>query len=244
MDSKLYLRVVETDGSKLIEAVQGNLDTDIAFLDDWSVRDLAAHTGAVWSMAAANVAAATTEPTRPGAEAQAPDGDAITDWLGERLSTLLDTLNSADTAAIAWSFTGVETAGWWIRRMAHENAVHRWDAQAATGTPEPIDSDLGADAVDEYAEVSLRHSSRLPNRSYPAGTLHLHRTDGEGEWMFARGASEDEVLVTHEHGKGDAAVRASGSDLALWVRNRPVPADRLEIFGDPDVAAAWQTVSP
>jgi uncharacterized protein (TIGR03083 family) len=143
---------------------------------------------------------------------------------------------------VAATFVGVRTAGWWRRRILHETLVHLWDAQAATGTPDPIDGDLATDGIDEYTEVSLRHSRRRPNRVYPAETLHLHRTDGPGEWMFARGATEHEVVVTHEHGKGDAAVRGSGEQLLLWIWGRPVTD--LEFFGDAEVAEAWHRLAP
>ncbi len=71
--------------------------------------------------------------------------------------------------------------------------------------------------------------------------MHLHRTDGDGEWMFA-GDGEGGVTVTHEHGKGDAAVRGTAANLLLWIWGRP--ADGLECFGDAEVAARWQAVAP
>jgi hypothetical protein len=126
--------------------------------------------------------------------------------------------------------------------MVSETAVHRWDAESAlSATPAPIDSDIAADAIDEYAEVSLRNSSSRPNRVYPEQTLHLHRSDGPGEWMFATDKTGG-VVVTNEHGKGDAAVRGPASALLLWVWGRSV--DDVEIFGDTEVAAAWQSLSP
>ena len=105
-----------------------------------------------------------------------------------------------------------------------------------------IDGDLATDGIDEYTEVSLRVSGRRPNRTYPAESLHLHRTDGDGEWMFVRGATEHDVVVTQEHGKGDAAVRGPGAQLLLWIWGRP--ATDLEFFGDAGVAEAWRSLAP
>jgi hypothetical protein len=54
--------------------------------------------------------------------------------------------------------------------------------------------------------------------------------------------SNGELRVTHEHGKGDAAVRGPASELLLWVWGRPT--HDLQIFGDEAVAAAWRALAP
>lgn len=242
MDKTNYLQVIELESERFIEAVAGTLDRTITHCDDWPVRELAAHMGFVWTIAATNVAAATDTPTRPGPEATAPDGDAIVDWLRDRRDALLTTLAGAEAGDPAWGFAGDLTAGFWQRRMAHETTVHRWDAQHGTGTGvDPIASDVARDGIDEYTVVGLRHSSSKPTRDYPTESLHLHRTDGDGEWMFV-GDGDGGVTVTHEHAKGDAAVRGTAADLLLWIWGRP--AGDLELFGDPEVAARWQAVAP
>jgi hypothetical protein len=50
------------------------------------------------------------------------------------------------------------------------------------------------------------------------------------------------VAVTHEHGKGDAAIRGPASALVLWLWGRPTPG--VEIFGDQAVAEAWRSLAP
>lgn len=224
-------------------AIDGNLDVPIPFLGEWTVRDLTIHLGRVFGMASTAVQESSEEFGGIDHLASPPDGDAVLGWFDDRSATVQQTLRTADPDGLAWTFAGVKTAAFWIRRQAHETMVHRWDAEAAVGDTSPIDHALAVDAIDEYAEVSLRFSSSRPDRTFPEGSLHLHATDGPGEWMFDT-AADGSVLVTQEHGKGDAAVRGSAGDLAIWIRNRPVDASRLEIFGDADVAAAWQAVSP
>lgn len=244
MNPDQHLAAVTTDSQAAATVAASIIDADIAFLDGWTVRELVAHLGAVYAMAAANVEAATTDPTAPGPEAEAPD-DGLLDWFGERRTRLLTALAEADPAAPCWTFPGVGSADWWRRRMTHETAIHLWDLRATADSPEgaePPDGDQGADGVAEYVEVSLRFSASRPNRVYPDRSLHLHRTDGPGEWMFTRGATETEVSVTEEHGKGDAAVRGHGGSLLLWVWGRPVSG--IELFGDAEVAAEWQGLAP
>lgn len=195
-------------------------------------------------MVIANIDNANDSPVRPGDEASAPAGDAINDWFAERRTTLLAALSQAQADAPAWTFTGMQTAGWWMRRMASETAVHRWDGESALSPiaeVAPIDSDLATDAVDEYLAVSLRFSSSRPDRVYPAESLHLHRSDGPGEWMLASDGNGG-LSVTHEHGKGDAAVRGPASELALWVWGRPT--HDIAIFGNELVATTWQSLAP
>jgi uncharacterized protein (TIGR03083 family) len=238
-----YLDAIERESDRFITAVDGSLDQTVAHCDDWLVAELAAHVGFVWTVATTNVASATDTPTKPGPEATAPeDQGALVDWLRERRSTMIETLAAADPADPAWGFAGDLTAGFWQRRMAHETTVHRFDAECGAGLEiSPIPSDLARDGIDEYTVVGLRFSSSKPTRDYPTESLHLHRTDGEGEWMFL-GDGEGGVTVTMEHGKGAAAIRGPAANLLLWIWGRPV--DDVEVFGDPDVAARWQAVAP
>ena len=101
--------------------------------------------------------------------------------------------------------------------MAVETALHRVDAESAAGDVTPIDTDLAVDAIDELFEVVLTYSGTgdLPRTG---ATIHLHATDadlaevdGAGEWLITVGA--EGVSVTHEHAKGDVAVRGPVSDL-------------------------------
>ncbi len=127
------------------------------------------------------------------------------------------------------------------RRMAHETAIHRWDAQSAIGDPAGFNGDFAADGVDEMFDVLIPMMQERQGVARPEGSLHLHRTDGEGEWMCR--IEDDRLCVKREHGRADAAVRGTAEQLilALWER---IELDELEVFGDREVAEAWMAVSP
>jgi uncharacterized protein (TIGR03083 family) len=238
-----HLDHIAAESAHFASATAGALEQKISHLTDWTVRDLVAHLGGVYSFVTANVADPSDERRRPGDEANAPAGDAINDWFTERRTTLLATLSSADPDLPTWTLAGLKTADWWKRRMAAETCVHRWDAEAGIkgiDAAAPIDDELATDAVNEYLEVFLR-SSRRDDRVYPAESLHLHRSDGPGEWMLASDGKGG-VAVTHEHGKGDAAVRGPASALLLWLWGRRTT--EVEVFGDQAVAQAWQSLAP
>ncbi len=242
MDATTALQATRDLSAQFAEVSMAHLDAPIDHLDGWTVRDLVAHLGGVYVYATVNAQAASTEPTRPGPEARAPEGDAIAGWFADRTNTLVATLESVPLDQQSWTHAGMQRAGWWRRRMAHETAVHLWDAQAAAGSAQPIDGDFAADGIDEFFEVSRDVNAAQSRHTYPAESLHLHRSDGPGEWMIQRGASETDLAVTHEHGKGDAAVRGPASELLLWIWGRPV--SDIEIFGDESVAAAWRSLAP
>jgi uncharacterized protein (TIGR03083 family) len=221
---------VRRETAALAAAVGHAPDALVASCPGWTVTDLGAHLGMVQRWAAEIVRSATSEPIGWSAERwPSPPAPAMPDWLLEGGDALVQVLDSCDPDAPVWTFAGMRTNAFWSRRQAHEVSVHRWDGQmAASRAPSPIDSDLAADGIDEAATVFL---PRRRGRSKVAGqgeTLHLHRTDGPGEWLMTFTA--DGLTTTSEHAKGDAAVRASASSLLLWVWGRPV--DDIEVFGD------------
>ena len=244
MTPQEHLDHIAAESANFASATAGALGQKVDHLGDWSIRDLVAHLGGVYSFVTANVVDPSDKRRPPGDDANAPEGDAISDWFAERRTTLLTTLSSADPGQPMWTFAGMKTVDWWKRRMAAETCVHRWDAEAGINgmdPVDPIDSDLATDGVDEYLDVSLRFSSNRPDRRYPVESLHLHRSDGPGEWMLVSDGKGG-VAVTHEHGKGDAAVRGPASALLLWIWGRQTT--EVEVFGDQDVAQTWQSLAP
>jgi hypothetical protein len=146
-------------------------------------------------------------------------------------------LNVAEPDSNCWTFGLPRTRLFWFRRQALETAVHAWDGRGAVGHPEPIDPELACDGIDEFLAVMLpRQLQRHPN-SWTGQSLHLHRADGNGEWMVRLGPGTT-VSAQPTHDKGDVALRGSASSLYLWCVNR-LPSADLEVFGDRTVADRW-----
>jgi len=243
MTPEQYLEHLEADSARFARFAEGSLDTSVPHLD-WTVRDLVGHLGSVYCYAATNAAAASPEPAQLGPEAKPVDGDAVLAWFDERRSVVLETLRGVDDDAIGWTHAGPQPAGWWKRRMACETAIHRWDMEAAVAGAEDtqaIEAELATDVVNEFLETTQAVAVAQPGRiTFPTNSLHLHRSDGPGEWMLVAD-SDGGLIVTEEHSKGDAAVRGPASELALRMWGRP--ATDIQIFGDESVAAAWQSLS-
>jgi hypothetical protein len=125
--------------------------------------------------------------------------------------------------------------------------VHRADAALATGTPFDLSPELAADGISEWIELmtvgAKRQSPPLPRGQ----TIHLHATDEVlgpvGEWTIVN--DEDGVTWSHEHGKGDVALRGPVNDLLLAIVRRRTAADAgVEIFGDTAVWDGWLEHTP
>jgi uncharacterized protein (TIGR03083 family) len=220
---------VRADGARLADVAEGNLTARVPSCPDWDVAALVWHMGEVLRFWAEIVGQQAQAPIRP--EQVQPANDVLIGWFREGLEQTAAILEQADPAAPLWTWTSTnDTAGWIQRRMAHETAVHRWDGEAASGQTTAIDRDLALDGIDEFVDVFLPEADA--SSDFGHGTIHLHATDGEGEWLLA--CDGHDVQVTRGHAKGDVAVRGGASDLLLMLWRRVSP-DGLELFGDQTV---------
>lgn len=222
------------DGLALAGAAEAaGLSTPVPSCPGWSVADLVWHTGEVhrfWACVVGNGwqdPSGYLEPDRPG------DDDLLA-WYRDGIDRTLAVLHDADPASAVWSWAPLGgTAGWVIRRMAHETAMHRCDAEAAAGHDHAIDPALAADGIDEF----LAHfTGRVIDGAEPmAGTVHLHCTDVDGEWLVDEPDPSGPLATKREHAKGDVAVRGPASDLLLLLWRRRA-LEGLEVYGDAAIA--------
>lgn len=138
-----------------------------------------------------------------------------------------------DAEVTTWA--GLKPPSWLWRRMTHELAVHRWDAQSAAGEPHPVDAAVAADGIDELLEAF----APIADLSEVGGTIHLHATDGGGEWFIE---TEDALSWSRAHEKADVAVRGTASDLLLLLWGRVSP-EHLEVLGDEAVLERWHAAT-
>lgn len=230
MDLSFRLDRARADGERIIELAAANLDTSVPGCPEWDGRGLLSHVGRVWHMLALF---AENQPTGFPERHEFPervDGDEL-----DAARTALHRVDAAMRALAPqvpmWSWGTTQSSDYFHRRYHLENLVHRVDAEGMAGVESEIDGDEAADAVDErlteFAVIA---------RDRPAGSLHVHRTDGEGEWTVR--VEGDAIVATHEHAKGDAAARGTGAQLMLAIWGR-LPVDQLETFGDIDLIQEW-----
>jgi len=233
MDGATFVSALRAEGAALAEAARLGLDADVPSCPGWSVADLVRHTGIVHAHKDDIVRNRLRENPSERPVPPADDGSLL-GWYEEGAARLADLLEATPPSTPVWTwFEPDQTVGFWQRRMAHETAVHRVDAQLAHGGGDPVESRLAADGVDELLDVILVEGLEAPVGG--AGELvHLHATDAPGEWLLELGP--DRVGVRRGHAKGSAAARGTASDLLLFLWGR-APAERLETFGDAGLLA-------
>ena len=233
-----YAEALRRDGEGLATAAAGNLEASVPGCPRWTVKDLVVHTGAVhrfWGRIAELEVqdldgvqkigeAAETEEAR--AEAELDEAELV-EWFRDGVTDLADVLEQRDGSVPVWSWSAQKNIAFIQRRMAQETAVHRWDAESARPPAEPIEAELARDGIDEFLDIFM--SAEQSPIAGKGETIHLHQTDGPGEWFLTLEGGG--VRVARGHGKGDAAVRGPASDLLLLLWRRVAP-DTVEVLGD------------
>jgi uncharacterized protein (TIGR03083 family) len=233
-----YIEIVRESSVGLLVSARTDLTAPIPSCPGWTMAELVAHVGGTWGWAATTISSGGGRSEYP-AIPQSVTGATLIEVVEERVSQLLQVLESADPEANCWTFGLPRSALFWFRRQALETTVHAWDAQGAVAHPTPIDADVACDGIDEFFSVMLPRQVKENPDIWTGQSIHLHRTDGEGEWLVQLGPN-GETSAEHAHGKGDVALRGSASSLYLWCLNR-IPLEDLEVFGDSAVARQWRS---
>lgn len=231
-DHGAQLGTLWRDGLVLADAASRvGLHTPVASCPGWTVADLLWHTGEVHEFWRTVVTERWEDPSAY-VEPDRPADHELVGWFRTGVQRTVEVLTAADPAEPVWTWApGGTNAAWVVRRMVHETAVHRWDADG-----EPLDPELAVDGVAEFLE---HFTGRTVAGALPlGGTAHLHATDAEGEWMVSEPSPDGPLEFVAQHAKGDAAVRGTASDLVLllWRRVSLDDPGRFEIFGEPEVA--------
>jgi uncharacterized protein (TIGR03083 family) len=235
MQTHDLLLALARDGEAFADVcADADLGAPVPSCPGWTVADLVYHLGEVhhfWRTIVAEQRDGWEGYERPD---RPTDGELIR-WYRDGLAALRETLAAADPAQPNWTWSTDRTAGFVIRRMAHEAAIHRWDAEQAAGRDTGVEPHLASDGIDEF----LMWFADEPKEGQPApgGSVHLHCGDVPGEWTVRMNA-EGTYDIERAHAKGDCAIRGSASDilLALWRRR---PASTVDVVGDADVAARF-----
>jgi uncharacterized protein (TIGR03083 family) len=235
-----YVAAITREGDALARAARdAGVDAPVRSCPDWTVGDLLGHVGRIHRWVTTIIVSAPDAPSAHWSQNEPPPIDERIDWFVGGYGELARVLDEKDPDTTVWTWTPDGTAGFWARRMAHEIAVHRWDAQTAVGEPQPIDRALAVDGIQEaFDMVPVRLAHNLPRGE--GETIHLHCIDGEGEWLIR--LTPDGPVFTNEHAKGDVAARGTASDLVLLVWGRIAP-DQVEVFGDASLLARWQELA-
>ena len=191
------------------------VDAAVPSCPDWRVADLLGHVGRLHRWVAAIVESGGESPSDHWSDAEPPPEAERLEWFAGGVDLIADGLLRVEPSTPAWSWTTDNTAGFWARRQANETAVHRWDAQNSRPGPR-------ADRARARGRRRRRVLCLLPYwrgaSTLPVGgeSIHLHATDGDGEWLVRLGT--DGLVVTPRARQGRRRdARAPRHDLLLFL---------------------------
>lgn len=236
MEVEAHIAALDREGRMLVDAARrADVSASVPTCPGWRQPDLLAHIGFVHRWAARYVATAITdmvdEPDEATILQSAPPESERCEWVAEGHAALVRALRAAPADLACWTFLAAPSPlAMWARRQAHETAVHRVDAELASGSaPTPVESELAADGIDELLFAFFRRPTR---RRYevPAGavTLALEAVDRSDRWTVR--VSDAGVEARRGPGRSDLAVWGTASDLHLLLWHRR-PLGGLETEG-------------
>ena len=203
------LASIESEGRRLVAAVRTDPDLAVPQYPEWTLADLAAHTG---SIHARTVEICRTLPTERISSPKLPEGRDPADWFEETLEAMLVALEETEPETPVWGFGPDPTIGFWERRMTIETGVHRWDAEQATGRNEPLTLHVARSGLEEFSDMWLPFLGDVP-------TLRVTATDLGESWVYG----EDEA---------ELEVEGTASDLYLALVARPSAVELPRVWAE------------
>jgi uncharacterized protein (TIGR03083 family) len=226
VDYASFVDRVRDDGRRLSAVADGRLPADVPSCPGWTVRDLVSHVAEVYEhKIACTLLGMAPDPWPPEWPA---DRDPV-EWFTDAHGRLLDLFGRSEptTPSATW-WPADQTFGFWARRMAHETAVHRVDAELAAGTPTAIEEDLAVDGVDEILTIMLAGDwSEDPDDA--ASGQRVAIAAGDRAWTVT--LERESIAVVDGDRDPLARVGGEASDVDLWLWGR-VDDDRVRRSGD------------
>jgi len=227
-----YPAAIRRDGLALAEAAEAaGPATAVAGCPGWDVAELVWHLTEVHYFWGTIVADRLADPEKVPPLPRPEGFLALLARFRAGVEWLAEVLANAGPATPVWTWARQQDAAFVIRHQAQETAVHRWDAEQAAGRAFTIDPSLASDSIDEFFEHTA--AARNEGAAPMGGAVHLCSTDANGDWTVSEEA-HGALAVERGHRRGDAAARATASDLLLLLYRRIGPGE-VEVFGDTGV---------
>jgi uncharacterized protein (TIGR03083 family) len=224
---------------------------------DWDAADLVWHLAEVQSFWGRVVQQRCTDPAMLSGEdpARPERYDDLLDLAQRSAKDLVKTLRKTPAGTAVWTWADEQTAGFVLRRQAHEALIHRVDAECTVDDRTPLDPALAADGVDEALRIMFSGAPEGAEVTVDAlATVRLSTKDTGASWLVTlaryQGADEPDgpaagpTLVVAQDDNGlptAAAVSAAAGDLDCWLWGRP-PLGSVDLSGDVKVLAGLRQV--
>lgn len=243
-----HIAFLRAQGDQLVTLLSGaDLDTKTPTAPDWTLGELARHTGRVHRWAGTTVRDAVDHEPTEDEQAEwwgaMPADPEVVGWVQAGLDLLVGTLSTAPPDLACWSFLPAPSPlAFWARRQAHETTIHRVDAEVAvTGmVGEPVPAEFAVDGVNELL-LGFYGRPRNRARSEQPRTLGLIATDTDAAWLIrlTPDGARNEQVTPDAAAAADATVSAPAHALYIGLWNR----GPLEPAGDPAALELWRQLA-
>lgn len=229
VDTDFYLRSIESDAATMLGIGRSvPLDTAVPSCPGWTLRDLFVHTGTVHRHKTEVVRGGWLDERPP--DADGPNGRDVLEWFIEGVEEMVDLFESVDLSGPSWTWCDHQhPSAWWVRRMAHETAIHRADAELTAGHVPTLEAELALDGVDEILDELMVGGPGWG--TVTPGDRIVALAAGDRRWTLRTatfvGTSpssgtdyELETLVHDPSATPQATITAGAAQLDLWLWGR------------------------
>jgi uncharacterized protein (TIGR03083 family) len=249
MEIAEHIDALRRQGDGMADAAErAGLGAPVLPCSPWLVKDLLRHTGYVHRWAARHIT------DRPGQVLGGPseeeilaggaDDEELLAWFRAGHAALVQTLAAADPALECATFMAAPSPlAFWARRQAHETAIHRADAESASGATPAYDPAFAADGVDELITGFGRRRKYQPESAAEGSRLRMIAADTGDAWVVEVREGRSQPRRDTGQGSDPAGCTVSGpaSGLYLYLWNRAGAARAgVTVSGDPALLASWQ----
>jgi uncharacterized protein (TIGR03083 family) len=242
-----HVTAVGREAERFAEAARrAGLEAEIETCPGWVMRDLVRHLGEIHLWAAARVARRTSKlfpddlsehiESWPELAVFWPADDDLVDWYLRTNANLVRALESASPADEMPTFLPAPSPlAMWARRQAHETAVHRFDAENASGSGSGFDPAFAADGIDELVRGFAPRADQFPTTSTRTALIDAQDTDDRWHLTFA---PDGITAVRGEGASADLTLTGAASDLYLVLWNRAADST-ITVRGDQELLDLW-----
>jgi uncharacterized protein (TIGR03083 family) len=251
MEIAEHIDALRRQGDLLADAAErAGLDAPVPPCPSWQVKDVLRHTGYIHRWAARHINECPGTVLDGPEEADilrggAADPDLLA-WFRAGHAALVETLTTADPGLVCATLMDAPSSlAFWARRQAHETAIHRADAESASGVRPGYEPDFAADGIDELIMGFGQRRKYRPSADHD-GSILVRTTDTGHAWHV--GAEDGRLQARRDSGGSDSASQtactvtgpASSVYLFLWNRSDAAQAG-VTIDGDPAFLGLWQS---
>ncbi|WP_323960430.1 maleylpyruvate isomerase family mycothiol-dependent enzyme [Arthrobacter sp. JZ12] len=229
-----YRTYLDKDFGRMLELTRsaqndGALSSRVPSCPGWDIEELVRHTALLY-LQKAEVVRTGVKPTGRWIpeDVLALDPAAQLELGYSRLTGEFDSHQPSDPAE-SW-MPDDQTVSFWIRRLTHETAIHRYDLETAVDDVHPIDRELAIDGIDEVLTVMFqRGRSARGSEPNPEGITGSVVLESGGQRWFVGLLPHDIEVATEAGDEPDAVVSGDPSEVLLWLWGRgALPADMVQ----------------